>query len=128
MFDVLARRGWVHVVPACYVITMTALPRNKPQLYIQVSLNGKPGARARVLWNATPGPAHGSERPLRWCVTEGSPEMVTVKFLANLLRVKPFRVVADLLDLGIVANAEQSVSLETAFEVLRQHGYKIEKE
>ena len=105
---------------------MSALPRNKPLQYVQLSVNGEPcGRPARVLWNIRPRPPCGPDSPHGWCVTEPCPEQVTVKFLANLLRVKPFNVVADLLNLGIVANIDQAMPFETALEVLRHHGYTI---
>jgi hypothetical protein len=60
-------------------------------------------------------------------VTEPVPEQVRVKFLAMLLNVEPFKVVADLLNLGIFPSTEQTVPFEKALEFLRQHGYTIEE-
>jgi len=105
---------------------MSGLAGSKPLQYVQLSVNGKHcGRPVRVLWNIRPGPVRGPDSPHGWCVTEPCPEKVTLRFLANLLRVKPFRVVADLLDLRILANADEAVSFETALEILRHHGYTV---
>jgi hypothetical protein len=60
-------------------------------------------------------------------VTEPVPEQVTVKFLARVLNVEPFKVVADLLNLGISPSSEETVPFEKALELLRHHGYTIQE-
>src|SRR5438045_873989 len=106
---------------------MSDFPRNKPLQYIQVSMNGKPcGRPARVLRHVRPASPPAVDGPRGWCITEPCPEEVRVKFLATLLQVKPFKV-ADLLNLGILANANQAVPFDTALELLRLHGYTVEE-
>jgi hypothetical protein len=62
-----------------------------------------------------------------WCITEPPPAQVTVKFLAMLLNVEPFKVVAELLNLHIFASTEQAVPFEKALELLRHYGYTIQE-
>ncbi len=107
---------------------MSELPGSKPLQYVQVSVNGKPCDRpARVLWHVRPASFPAADSPPGWCITEPCPEKVKVKFLATLLRVRPFKVVADLLSFGIVGNADQAVPFDTALQLLRLHGYTVEE-
>ena len=116
------------VMPPCYIGAMSALSRNKPLQYVAISFKGEPPGRpSRVLWHIRAGPAQGPDGPRGWCVTEPCPEEVTVKFLAMLLNVKPFKVVADLLNLAISPSSEQTVPFEKALELLRHHGYTIQE-
>lgn len=52
---------------------------------------------------------------------------MTVRELAALLKVKPFQVVADLLELRVMANAEQLISFEFSARVVRKYGYTVRK-
>jgi hypothetical protein len=54
-------------------------------------------------------------------------ERMTVRELAALLKVKPFQVVADLLELRVMANAEQLISFEFSARVVRKYGYTVRK-
>ena len=100
----------------------------KVEQHVQLFVNGKSaGPPARALWKVNPRSLSGPDGPYGWSITEPCPEEVKVKFLARLLGVKPFKVVADLLDFGIVANPEQSIPLQTAFALLKRHGYTIER-
>lgn len=116
------------LMPLWYVDAMSELPRNRPLQYLQVSLNGKTcGPPARVLWHVRPASPPATDGPRGWCITEPCPEEVRVTFLAMLLHVKPFKVVADLLNLGLLVDANQAVPFDTALELLRLHGYTVEE-
>lgn len=55
------------------------------------------------------------------------PDHVEVKELAGLLGTKPFKIVAELLDLGIFKHADELVDFPTAATVAQKHGYIAEK-
>ncbi|HTL58692.1 MAG TPA: hypothetical protein VL361_23600 [Candidatus Limnocylindrales bacterium] len=107
---------------------MRELTRNKPVAYVKVSFAGEPppvGLGARILYNVDPPLPQRPDGQRGWMVTEPCPEKVRVKFLAMVLNVEPFKVVADLLNLGISPSTEQTVPFEKALELLRHHGYTI---
>ena len=56
-----------------------------------------------------------------------SVEEIPVRMLARFLGQKPFEVVADLLKMGVLVNADQVVNLDTTFKLFRHHGYKVER-
>ena len=51
-------------------------------------------------------------------------EKTTVAELAELLGQKPFRIVADLMELGVFANVKQTVDFELLCEVARKYGFR----
>jgi hypothetical protein len=109
---------------------MSELPRNKPVAYVKVSFAGEPppgGVGARILYIVDPPRPQRPDGQRGWMVTEPVPEQVTVKLLARVLNVEPFKVVADLLNLGISPSTEQIVPFEKALELLRHHGYTIQE-
>ena len=50
-----------------------------------------------------------------------------VKHLARALRVKPFRVVAELMELKLFKSPDDTVDFETASMIARKHGFQTEK-
>jgi len=52
---------------------------------------------------------------------------VVVKDLASAIRVKPFKVVADLMELRIFKSPDETVAFETAVIIARKHGYRAER-
>jgi len=54
-------------------------------------------------------------------------EPVVVRDLAGALQLKPFKVVADLMQLRIFKSPDDSVDFETAAIVARKHGYRAER-
>jgi len=52
---------------------------------------------------------------------------VVVKDLASALRVKPFKVVADLMELRIFKSPDDTVDFETVAIVARKHGYRAQR-
>lgn len=48
---------------------------------------------------------------------------VSVKDLAAMLGCRPFRIVADLLELKIMAHVDQSVTFEVAAKLARKYGF-----
>jgi translation initiation factor IF-2 len=51
------------------------------------------------------------------------PDPVVVRDLASALRLKPFRIIADLLEVGEFASAQAKVRFELAAQVARKHGF-----
>ena len=52
------------------------------------------------------------------------PEVITVKNLAVALGQKPFKVVADLMGIGIFRGFGDTVEFQTASRVIRSYGYE----
>ncbi len=50
------------------------------------------------------------------------PDSVEVKELARLLGLKPFKVVADLLEMEVFKDAAESIDFSTAATVAKKHG------
>jgi hypothetical protein len=48
---------------------------------------------------------------------------MTVRELASVLKRKPFQIIADLIQLGVMANVDQQISLEIIARVARKYGY-----
>ena len=51
----------------------------------------------------------------------------TVQQLAELLRQKPFKIIADLMELGVFAAVNQVVGFEAISKVARRYGYVAKK-
>ena len=54
-------------------------------------------------------------------------DYVVVKDLADLLGLKPFKVVADVLHLGQFKHAEELIEFSTAEIIAQKHGYVAER-
>ena len=54
-------------------------------------------------------------------------EPTVVRDLASAIQVKPFKVVADLMELGLFKPPNETVDFETAAIVARKHGYRAER-
>jgi hypothetical protein len=52
------------------------------------------------------------------------PELVEVRELAVKLAMKPFKIVAELMELGRFKHADESIDFETASIIARKHGRK----
>ena len=55
------------------------------------------------------------------------PDYIEVKELAKLLGLKPFKVVAGVLELGIFKNADELIDFSTAATIASKHGYVAER-
>jgi translation initiation factor IF-2 len=55
------------------------------------------------------------------------PEYVEVNELAGFLGIKPFKVVADMLGLGVFKHADELIDFPTAARVATKHGYVAER-
>jgi hypothetical protein len=51
------------------------------------------------------------------------PEHTTVSQLASLLNLKPFQIVADLMELGVFANVHNELTFKTIARIARKYGY-----
>src|SRR3954466_9758077 len=56
------------------------------------------------------------------------PEPVIVKELAAKLGIKPFKIIADLLEIGEFKFPEDSIDFETAWLAAQKHGYRAIRE
>ena len=54
-------------------------------------------------------------------------EPVVVRDLASAIHVKPFKVVADLMELRIFTFPDDTVDFQTASLIARKHGYRPER-
>ena len=54
-------------------------------------------------------------------------EQMTVVELAAVLKQKPFKIIADLMELGVFANVHQQVAFEIITQVVRKYGYTAKK-
>ncbi len=54
-------------------------------------------------------------------------DSMLVKDLAGVLGVKPFKVVADLIELKLLKSPEDKIDFETAAKVARKHGFRAER-
>jgi hypothetical protein len=52
---------------------------------------------------------------------------VVVRDLASAIHVKPFKVIADLMELRIFTFPDDTVDFETAAIVAQKHGYRAER-
>jgi hypothetical protein len=55
------------------------------------------------------------------------PERAPIKLLARILGKKIYQIIADLMELNVFANVNESVDFETASKVLRKYGYQVKK-
>ena len=55
------------------------------------------------------------------------PEQMTVKELADALKQKPFKIIADLMGLNVFATLDQQISFEVISEVSRKYGYATKR-
>ena len=54
-------------------------------------------------------------------------DYIAVKELAKLLGLKPFKVVAGVLELGIFKHADDLIDFSTAATIAMKHGYVVER-
>jgi len=50
-------------------------------------------------------------------------ERMTIRELAALLKQKPFQIIADLIELKVLANMDQELSFDLISQVVRRYGY-----
>ena len=55
------------------------------------------------------------------------PDYIEVKELAGLLELKPYKVVADVLALGIFKHADELIDFSTAATIGNKHGFLVER-
>ncbi len=53
---------------------------------------------------------------------------IVVRELADLMKLKPFKIIADLMELGVFANVNQAIDETTAQRVAAKNGFKFEVE
>ncbi len=72
-------------------------------------------------------PGKENKQPARQGKTVYLLEQMSVRDLASALQMKPFKVVADLLELKLFRGPNDLVDFESAALVARKHGYQAEK-
>lgn len=55
------------------------------------------------------------------------PESMTVRDLASLLGQKPFKIIADAMQLGVFANVKQTLDFKIASTIARKYGYTAKR-
>ena len=55
------------------------------------------------------------------------PDYITIKELAVLLELKPFKVVAEVLELGIFKHSDDLIEFSTASRIAGNHGFIVER-
>ncbi len=89
-------------------------PKNQP------GLPGQPPRPAKGLTRHSAGPGVPEK-------TVYLLDSMNVKDLASALRLKPFKVIADLMELKHFKSADDNIDFETASLIARKHGYRPEK-
>ena len=54
-------------------------------------------------------------------------DYIELRELAELLGLKPFKVVADVLALGVFKHADEMIDFSTAATIAQKHGFVLEK-
>jgi translation initiation factor IF-2 len=55
------------------------------------------------------------------------PDEILVRELAKIAGQKPFKIIADLMEIGIFANVTQKIGFEAASRVLKKYGILAKK-
>lgn len=55
------------------------------------------------------------------------PAHITVAQLASALSLKPFRIIADLMEVGVFANLNHELDFDSVDKVTRKHGYTAKR-
>ena len=55
------------------------------------------------------------------------PDYIEIRDLAEILGVKPFKVVAEVLELRIFKHADEFIDFSTASSIAQQHGFIVER-
>ena len=56
------------------------------------------------------------------------PDPITTKELARVLHQKPFKIVADLMQIGVFATVDSALPLDAVAKVARRYGYRVIRE
>jgi hypothetical protein len=54
-------------------------------------------------------------------------DRMSVRDLAGALHLKPFKIIADLMELKLFKSPDDNVDFETASLIARKHGYRAER-
>src|SRR5262245_54030421 len=84
----------------------------------QPSFSGRPPRPPKITARALEDPDGDSDKVIH------VPDPVVVKELAEALHVRPFKIVADLMQLRMFKTPDDFISFEVAEIIARWHGYK----
>ena len=92
-----------------------------PKPYFLPKLPGKfPNLQAKpIKWKKPPAP------PLPREIT--IPSQISVSELASLLGQKPFKIIADLMELGVFVNVMHQLNFDTASQIAAKYGFTLKK-
>ena len=81
----------------------------------------------------TPAPAKAAPPKPKFTAPEGAPVIIikppiVVRDLAEQMKLKPFKIIADLMQIGVFANVNQAIDEDTAQKVAAINGFKFEVE
>ena len=99
------------------------LPKGCKDLIDVIHLHGHPDAT--IFLKSAPNPSQPAP-PFHGELVV--PEHTTVAELAQLLKQKPFKIIADLMQLGVFATANQSLGFEAVARIARAYGYMAKKQ
>ncbi len=68
-----------------------------------------------------------NEKPNRSTRTVYLLDPMTVKEVASAIGLKPFRVVADLIEMNLFKRPDDEIDFETASTIARKHGFRPER-
>ncbi len=54
-------------------------------------------------------------------------ELIAVRDLATSLRLKPFRIVGDLMEMKLFKSPDDMIDFATASRIARKHGFRVER-
>ena len=82
--------------------------------------------------SAAPAPAKAPVQP-QFTAPDNAPVIIikppiVVRELADMMKLKPFKIIADLMELGVFANVNQAIDEVTAQKVAAKNGFKFEVE
>src|SRR5690349_15868208 len=102
------------------------LPKGCKDLMDVINLHAMPQAK---IWLKPASPPR-TQPPKQAPTTKGDllvSEPTTVRQLATLLGQKPFRIIADAMELGIFANVNQPLAFETISQIAGRYGYTAKR-
>jgi hypothetical protein len=100
------------------------LPPGCKDLIDVLNLTGQPKSELPPVFQNPKLPATGPSPVLPILVGEILvPEHMILRELAEALKQKPFKIIADLMELGIFANVNQEIPFKAIAQVAQKYGY-----
>ena len=87
----------------------------------QAASSGRPQGRPKIMVPPLESGPHHLTRTVYLL------DLVVVRDLAGEIGLKPFQVVADLMEMRLFKSADDTIDFDTASVIARKHGYNAEK-